>query len=150
MRDESSIPATNQEPESPVAVSDAPSAPMPQGILATNTGVRLACTIAAMISLFALFLCWAEKDSRVIRRFAVQSAALLAAHLSVAAAAMLLSLAFGWIPYFGVMVTLMCWLSCISAFILALILRVRLMERAWHGQRFSMPAAAEKFLARFY
>ena len=52
-----------------------------QPLLATNTGVRLACTMAAMLSPFALFLCWAEQESRVIRRFAVQSAALLAIHL---------------------------------------------------------------------
>ena len=52
-----------------------------QPLLATNTGVRLACTMAAMLSPFALFLCWAEKESRVIRRFAVQSVALAALHL---------------------------------------------------------------------
>ena len=52
-----------------------------QPLLATNTGVRLACTMAAMLSPFALFLCWAERESRVIRRFAVQSAALAILHL---------------------------------------------------------------------
>ena len=52
-----------------------------QPLLATNTGVRLACTMAAMLSPFAIFLCWAEKESRVIRRFAVQSTVLALLHL---------------------------------------------------------------------
>ena len=75
-------------------------APVPPGreVLATNTGVRLACTMATMIGLFAIFLCWAEKESRVIRRFSVQSACLTAVHAIVGAAALLIGALLGHIP----------------------------------------------------
>ena len=85
-------------------------APVPPGreVLATNTGVRLACTMAAMIGLFAIFLCWAEKESRVIRRFSVQSACLTAVHAAVGAAMLLLGMLLGRIPYVGVVYLLKC------------------------------------------
>ena len=121
----------------------------PQGQLATNTGVRLACTMAAMFSPFAAFLCWAERDSRVIRRFAVQSAALLAVH--VLCAALLASVGFlcSGVPYFGFLVSLICWLFYIAAVIVLLAFRFRLMECAWHGRRFNVPLL-EKLLSRYY
>ncbi len=123
---------------------------MANGVLATNTGVRLACTMAAMIGLFGVFLCWAEKESRVIRRFAVQSASLTALHVLTGAAAMILSAAMGGIPYLGMIVTLLCLLIYIAVLILLIVVRVRLMERAWKGVRFEMPAALEGLIARYY
>lgn len=120
-----------------------------QGLLATNTGVRLACTMAAMISLFALFLCYAEKENRVIRRFAVQSSALLGVHLCGAALLGVVSLLVGSIPYFGFLMTLLGWLIYIAAAVAVLALRVRLMERAWHGRRFELPLM-ERIIRRYY
>ena len=120
-----------------------------QPLLATNTGVRLACTMAAMLSPFALFLCWAEQESRVIRRFAVQSAALLAIHLLGGALLGVTSLIVGRIPYLGFLLTLLGWLVYIALAVAAIILRVKLMERAWHGRRFDLPLL-EKIIRRFY
>ena len=120
-----------------------------QPLLATNTGVRLACTMAAMLSPFALFLCWAEQESRVIRRFAVQSAALLAIHLLGGALLGVTSLVVGRIPYLGFLLTLLGWLVYIALAVAAIILRVKLMERAWHGRRFDLPLL-EKVIRRFY
>lgn len=120
-----------------------------QPLLATNTGVRLACTMAAMLSPFAVFLCWAEKESRVIRRFAVQSAALLVVHLCGAALLGVVSLIVGSIPYLGFLMTLLGWLVYIAAAVVAFFLRVKLMERAWHGRRFDLPLM-ERILSRFY
>lgn len=120
-----------------------------QPLLATNTGVRLACTMAAMLSPFALFLCWAEQESRVIRRFAVQSAALLAIHLLGGALLGVTSLVVGRIPYLGFLLTLLGWLVYIALAVAAIILRVKLMERAWHGRRFDLPLL-EKIIRRFY
>ncbi len=118
-------------------------------LMATNTGVRLACTMAAMIGLFGLFLAFVEKESRVIRRFAVQSAALTAVHAGAAALLLTLGWCLGAIPYFGFMVTLVCWL-CYVALLLALIAqRVRLMERAWNGMRCELPIL-EPICARYY
>ena len=120
-----------------------------QPLLATNTGVRLACTMAAMLSPFALFLCWAEKESRVIRRFAVQSTALAAMHLLGGAALGIVSLLVGSVPYFGFLMTLMGWLIYIAVALVALFLRVKLMERAWHGRRFDLPLM-ERLISRYY
>lgn len=125
-------------------------APLPHNAVATNTGVRLACTMAAMIGLFALFLCWQERESRVIRRFAVQSAALTAIHALCAACALTLGFAVGGVPYLGLIVTLMCWLFYIAVLVLLVFGRIRLMEKAWQGVRFDYPAPVERLLARFY
>lgn len=125
-------------------------AAVPRPLVATNTGVRLACTMAAMIGLFALFLCHAEKESRVIRRFSVQSAALTAVHAVLAAAALLLSSLLGAVPYLGLMVSLMCLLGYMSGLIVLIVLRFRMMEHAWQGVRFSLPRMLEKQIQRYY
>ncbi len=112
--------------------------------LATNTGVRLACTMAAMLSLFALFLCWAERDSRVIRRFALQSAALMMTHALCGAFFALVGFLLRGIPFLGFLVSLLCYLGYFACLVALMIVRVRLMERAWHGQRYELP-----FLQRY-
>ena len=120
-----------------------------QPLLATNTGVRLACTMAAMLSPFALFLCWAERESRVIRRFAVQSVALAVIHLIGVTMLAVLSLLVGSVPYFGFLMTLLGWLVYIAAAVVVLFLRIKLMERAWHGRKFDLPLI-EKLIGRYY
>ena len=120
-----------------------------QPLLATNTGVRLACTLAAMLSPFAIFLCWAEKESRVIRRFAVQSAALAVVHLCGGAVLGIISLLVGSVPYFGFLMTLLGWLIYVAVAVVALFMRVKLMERAWHGRRFELPLL-ERLSRRYY
>lgn len=120
-----------------------------QSLIATNTGVRLACTMAAMLSLFALFLCWAEKESRVIRRFAIQSVALCLMHLCGAALLGVISLLVGQVPYFGFLMRLMGWLIYIAVAVVALAMRIRLMERAWHGRRYELPLL-ERFCRKYY
>lgn len=120
-----------------------------QPLLATNTGVRLACTMAAMLSPFALFLCWAEHESRVIRRFAVQSVALAVIHLIGGAMLAVLSLLVGSVPYFGFLMTLLGWLVYIAAAVVVLVMRIKLMERAWHGRKFDLPLI-EKMIGRYY
>ena len=118
-------------------------------VIATNTGVRLACTMAAMIGLLGVFLCWAEKESRVIRRYAVQSAVLTAVHAIAGAVLIITGGLLGAIPYFGFLVTLMCWLIYIAVLVALAALRIRLMERAWHGLRYELPAL-ESISARYY
>lgn len=138
------ITETARETNAPVFPGEAE-----QPLLATNTGVRLACTMAAMMSLFALFLCWAERESRVIRRFAVQSVALAGVHLCGIAVLAVISLLVGRIPYLGFLMSLMGWLIYIALAILALALRVRLMERAWHGRKYDLPLL-ERLIRRYY
>ena len=120
-----------------------------QPLLATNTGVRLACTMAAMLSPLAVFLCWAERESRVIRRFAVQSAALLVLHLCGGALLGIISLIVGSIPYLGFLMTLLGWMVYIAVAVVVLFLRVKLMERAWHGRKFDLPLL-ERMIRRYY
>lgn len=139
-----------QAPEQPANVIDDAPVPPARDLLATNTGVRLACTMSAMIGLFALFLCWAEKDSRVIRRFSVQSAALTAVHAAAAVLALVISWILGGIPYFGLMASLVCLLGYVAVLILVILLRVQLMKFAWQGVRCVLPVRIEKLLSRFY
>ena len=120
-----------------------------QPLLATNTGVRLACTMAAMLSPFAIFLCWAEKESKVIRRFAVQSVMLAVLHLMGGALLGAVSLLVGSIPYLGYLMRLLGWLIYIAVAVVALFLRIKLMERAWHGRRFSLPLV-ERLIQKYY
>ena len=120
-----------------------------QPLLATNTGVRLACTMAAMLSPFAIFLCWAEKESRVIRRFAVQSAALAVLHLLGGAILGIISLLVGSIPYLGFLMRLLGWLIYTAIAMVALLLRIKLMEHAWHGRRFHLPLI-ERLICKYY
>ena len=120
-----------------------------QELLATNTGVRLACVMAAMISPFAAFLCWAEKESRVIRRFAVQSVSLLAVHLAVILLLAAVGLVCNAVPYLGFLMLVMCWLLYIATVILLLAMRIKLMESAWHGRRCDIPAL-ERIIRKYY
>lgn len=120
-----------------------------QPLLATNTGVRLACTMAAMLSPFAIFLCWAERENRVIRRFAVQSAALTGVHLCGAVLLGVISLLVGRVPYFGFLMTLLGWMIYVATAVVVLAARVKLMERAWHGRGFELPLL-EKIIRRYY
>ena len=143
-------PRVSHEPQETAVQEELPLfAEGPQEQLATNTGVRLSCTMATMISLFACFLCWVEKESRVIRRFAVQSVAISAAHLLTGAVLLALGFVSGVIPYFGFLMSLLCWLVYIAVLIVLVALRIRLMASAWHGRRYDLPLL-ERFARKFY
>ena len=131
-----------EEPVTPAAADAAE-------LVATNTGVRLACTMAAMMSPFAVFLCWAEKENHAIRRFAVQSCALLVLHAVLAGILLLAGWLLSGVPYLGLLVKLVCYLAYVAGLVALLALRVRLMERAWHGRRCELPML-EGLLARYY
>ncbi|MBR3764341.1 MAG: hypothetical protein IKK57_07300 [Clostridia bacterium] len=141
-------PDPGDEPCVPTGVQE--DIPPARSILATNTGVRLACTMSAMMGLFALFLCWAERESRVIRRFSVQSACLTVLHVLLGGGALLISAVLGGIPYLGLMVKLVCLLGYIAALILLAVARVKLMQHAWQGMRFLLPAPLERIIHRYY
>lgn len=139
-----------EQPGPPEGTPPEVAAPLSPDVLATNTGVRLACTMAAMMGLFALFLCWAERESRVIRRFAVQSASLTVLHGAIIAAVLLLGMLIGSIPYLGLLMTLLSWLCYIAALMLLAVTRIRLMKHAWLGIRFNLPPHLERMLTRYY
>ena len=120
-----------------------------QELIATNRMVLLTCTLESMMSLFALFLLFAEKKSRAIRAFAVQSVGLAACHLAAALMLALVDAVFGGIPFMGFLMNLVCLLAYIAVLIVAVYLRVRMMLAAWRGVRFTLPVLGrrlEKFV----
>lgn len=108
-------------------------------IIATNRMVMLTCTLAAMLPPFALFLLFAEKKSRAMRHFALQSLALTLCHLAVAAVLLVVNAIFGGIPFLGFLLNLILWIVYISGAIVMLILRIRMMFFAWRGAKFTLP-----------
>ena len=108
-------------------------------VIATNGTVKLTCTLAAMLGLFALFLCFAEKRSPAIRRYSVQSTAISAAHLIAGLVLLTAGSVVGLIPILGFLVKLVCWLVYIAALIAMLVVRVRMMLAAYQGIRFDLP-----------
>ena len=59
------------------------------------------------------------------------------------------SLLVGSVPYLGFLVQLLGWLIYIAVAVVVLILRIKLMERAWHGRRFELPLL-ERLTSCFY
>lgn len=116
----------------------------PPQVIATNSTVKLTCTLAAMMSLFALFLCFAEKKSNAIRHFSRQSVGLAAVHLALAAVLLVVSTLLGVIPFLGFLVNLVCWLVYIAVLIAAVWLRVRMMLFAWRGLKFTLPVIGKR------
>ena len=112
--------------------------PQPE-VIATNSAIRLTCTLCAMIGLLAVFMCWAEKESRAIRHFAVQSAAVMALHLFCALLLFLISGLLGGIPFLGFLLTMVCWLCYLALLVVIVVVRARMMLHAWRGIRFTIP-----------
>lgn len=113
-------------------------------VIATNSTVRLTCTLASMMGLFGLFLCFAEKKSNAIRHFARQSAGLMIAHLVCGLILFLIGTLLGAIPLMGFLIHLVCWLCYIAVFITMLCMKVRMMLFAWRGWRFTLPVIGKK------
>lgn len=108
-------------------------------VIATNRAIRLSCTLAAMSGLFALFLCFAERESDAIRRYAVQSVAVLGMNLICGLIALLIGLSLGSIPLMGFVISLLCWLIFIGCTLVMIVVRVRMMLYAWRGLYFRLP-----------
>jgi len=108
-------------------------------IMSTEAVVKLTCTLAAMMPLFALFLIFAEKKSRAIRHFALQSVGLTVCHALVAGALLAVNAVFGGIPYLGFLLNLILWIVYIVSAIVMLVVRIRMMFVAWQGGRFTLP-----------
>ena len=135
--------APYEEPYDEAAYEEIPERPTrarPQPeVIATNTAVRLTCTLCAMCGLLAIFMCWAEKESRAIRHFAVQSAAVTGLHILCALVLLLISGLMGGIPFLGFLLTMVCWLCYIAVLIVVVVIRARMMLHAWRGIRFMIP-----------
>ena len=118
--------------------------PLAREIIATNRTVLLTCTLAAMLSLFELFLCFAEKRSRAIRHFAGQSAALLGMHAVLALAIFAPGSLLGSLPLIGILLRGLCLVVYLAALMVIIVLRIRMMFFAYQGIRFTLPAVGER------
>ena len=122
--------------------------PLAREIIATNRTVLLTCTLGAMISLFGLFLCFAEKRSRAIRHFAGQSAALLGIHVLLALVLFLLGSLLGSLPLIGIVLRGLCLVVYLAALPVIIVLRIRMMFFAYQGVRFTLPVVGERISSR--
>ena len=118
--------------------------PLAREIIATNRTVLLTCTLAAMISLFGLFLCFAEKRSRAIRHFAGQSAALMGIHALLALILFALASLLGSLPLIGIVLRGLCLVVYLAALLVIIVLRIRMMFFAYQGIRFTLPVVGEQ------
>ena len=118
--------------------------PFAREIIATNRTVLLTCTLASMISLLGLFLCFAEKRSRAIRHFAGQSAALMGIHAAVALILFALGSLMGSLPLIGIVLRGLCLVVYLAALMVLIVLRIRMMFFAYQGIRFTLPVVGEQ------
>ena len=118
--------------------------PFAREIIATNRTVLLTCTLAAMISLFGLFLCFAEKRSRAIRHFAGQSATLMGIHALLALILFALASLLGSLPLIGIVLRGLCLVVYLAALLVIIVLRIRMMFFAYQGIRFTLPVVGER------
>ena len=118
--------------------------PLAREIIATNRTVLLTCTLAAMISLFGLFLCFAEKRSRAIRHFAGQSAALMGIHALLALILFALASLLGSLPLIGIVLRGLCLVVYLATLLVIIVLRIRMMFFAYQGIRFTLPVVGER------
>ena len=122
--------------------------PLAREIIATNRTVLLTCTLAAMISFFGLFLCFAEKRSRAIRHFAGQSAALMGIHALLALILFALASMLGRLPLIGIVLRGLCLVVYLAALMVIIVLRIRMMFFAYQGIRFTLPVVGERVSQR--
>ena len=122
--------------------------PLAREIIATNRTVLLTCMLAAMISLFGLFLCFAEKRSRAIRHFAGQSAALMGIHALLALILFALASLLGSLPLIGIVLRGLCLVVYLAALLVIIVLRIRMMFFAYQGIRFTLPVVGERVSQR--
>lgn len=109
---------------------------------------QLACTLSSMISPFALFLVFVEKQRSALRRYSVYSVALSVLHAGFATMLVLIDAVFGGIPFLGFLLNLSLWIMYLAAAVGLIVLRVRMMLSAWNGSPFHFPLIGER-LERF-
>lgn len=107
--------------------------------LAANRAVMLCCTMAAMLSPFAAFLLYAERDSRAIRHNSLQSVALGIIHILGVMACVLVRGLLGDMPVLGMAVSLICILAYTVVLVSVTVVRLKLMLHAWKGLRYDLP-----------
>lgn len=112
-------------------------------VIATSPIIQLICTLAALSGLFALFLFFADKKSRAIRRTAVQSIGWSALFIVVSLLMLLLNVLFSALPIIKVVVGLILAILYTALAVYFFYIKVRLMFHAYRGHAFSIPFIGE-------
>ena len=116
-------------------------------ILSTNMTVNLTCTLASMLGVFGLFLCFADKRSHAVRRYAVQSTGLMALFLFASLLLWLLAAVLSWIPLLGWIFAAAVNAARVAAVCADIVLRVQMMLHAYRGEAYVLPVWGERLRA---
>ena len=136
---------TEPEEETNEPAAEPPFAPAYQpaaadnAIISNNMTVNLICTLAAMSGALGLFFYFADKRSQAVRRFAVQSTALLFVYVVGATLCFLLGIVLGMVPLLGGVFRAGvngAWLLLTLAGVAG---RVRMMLHAYAGRAYVLP-----------
>ena len=116
-------------------------------ILSTNMTVNLTCTLASMLGVFGLFLCFADKRSHAVRGYAVQSTGLMALFLFASLLLWLLAAVLSWIPLLGWIFAAAVNAARVAAVCADIVLRVQMMLHAYRGEAYVLPVWGERLRA---
>lgn len=117
-------------------------------VVSTSQAINLTCTLAAVSSLFALFLYFNDERSRAVRRLSVQSMGLGAVYLAVGLGLLALGAVFGVIPLIGVIMGMIFWVCFMGVSLVVVFLKVQMMKHAYRGYAYQLPAIG-RWLRRF-
>ena len=108
-------------------------------LVSTNQAINLTCTLAALSSLFALFLYFNDHRSRAVRRISVQSLGLMAAYVAASVAIVACQMFFGMIPIVGVVMGLILWVTLVALSLGVIYLKVQMMKQGYQGYAYQLP-----------
>lgn len=117
-------------------------------VVSTSQAINLTCTLAALSSLFALFLYFNDERSRAVRRLSVQSIGLGAIYLTISLALLACGLVFGFIPILGIVINLILCVSFMAATLVVVYFKIRMMKNAYRGYAYQLPGCG-RWLRRF-
>ena len=112
-------------------------------LISTNPVINLTCTLCAMSGALGLFFYFADKRSQAVRRYAVQSVALLFAYAIASVSCYVLGALFGVLPLRGGVVRVAFQVAWAVLTVLDLVARVKMMLHAYAGEAYVLPLIGE-------
>lgn len=113
-------------------------------VISTNLTINLICTLCAMSGLLGVFFAFADKRSQAVRRYAIQSIALLFVYAIGATLCFVLGAVLGVIPLLGGVLKAACSLVWMALTVLDLAARVKMMLHAYAGEAYVLPVIGEQ------
>ncbi len=112
-------------------------------VIATSHTIQLTCTLAAMSSLFAVFLYFADNKSRAVRRTAVQSVGWGALFLVLSLIIIFINAICATLPIIKMVVGLVLTIIHLALAGYFIFIKVKLMYNAYRGFGYSVPMIGE-------